>query len=417
MLQLENRLIEWVRKHIKEISFVVVLVITYLMRILFIPIHTWDTDGFYLPWCEEMLAKGFSSIGEGVGIYSIAMQLVLWFSAIAPFDTAVAIKLFSIVADYFMAAGVAAIVYQLHTGSQQQKRTWAYFAFVAGTIMPLPLLNSALWGQSDTIYASFAIWCVYFMVKERPFAAFVLYGLSFSFKLQAILLLPLLLFIYFAGKKRFSVLQFLVPFGVLFLTTLPAVVQGASPFVGIKIYKELTKYDKAFYINYPGLPALGQTTYVEIFNLVGTLFGLLVCFTMLAWLLLRKKEIDGENIVLLGAWSVLVCAFLLPGMHERYGMIGEVLLWVYFLAKPCKQRFLLAGLFTFTGYCAYASYLFGAFPLQVEWLVLVNLFGLLWMTKKLVQHLPTRQEDVKPEPVELEQVELAQQEMAVKTEA
>ncbi len=396
MLQLENRLIEWVRKYCKEISFVMVLVLTYLMRIIFIPIHTWDTDGFYLPWCEEMLAKGFSSIVEGVGIYSIAMQLVLWFSAIAPFDTAVAIKLFSIVADYIMAAGVAAIVYQLHNGGKQQKRTWAYIAFAAATIMPLPLLNSALWGQSDTIYASFAIWCAYFMVKEKPFAAFVLYGVSFSFKLQAILFLPFLVFMYFAGKKRFSVLQFLVPFGVLFISTLPVVVQGASPFIGLKIYRELTKYDKAFYINYPGLPALGQTQDVEIFNLVGTLFGMLVCFLMLVWLLHNRREVQGENTLLLGAWSVLICAFLLPGMHERYGMIGEVLLWVYFLVKPNKARFLLAALFTFTGYCAYASYLFGAFPIQVEWLVLLNLFGLLWMTKLLVDNLPTKPQEVVP---------------------
>lgn len=393
MLQLENKCIALCRRYIHVLSFIVIVLITALIRYTFIPIHTWDMDGFYLPWCEEMLAGGFSSIAEGVGIYSIAMQLVLWFSAIAPMDTAVAIKLFSIAGDYLMAAGAAAIVFHLYEGSRKEKTKWAFFAFAAATVMPLPLLNSAMWGQSDSIYASFAIWCAYFLIKEKPLAAFLLYGLSFSFKLQAILFLPLLVYLYFAGKKRFSLFHFILPFVVLFLSTLPAVLQGASPFVGLKIYKELTKYDRAFYINYPGLPALGQSYDVDVFNTVGTYFALLVCFLMLAWILLQHRQISGENILLLGAFSVLMCAFLLPGIHERYGMIGEVLLWIYFLVRASRERFLLAALFTFTGYCAYASYLFGSFPIRVEVLVLVNLFGLLWIIKKLVSQLPVAPED------------------------
>lgn len=57
-------------------------------------------------------------------------------------------------------------------------------AACAVLLAPTVILNSAMWGQSDAIYTSFLIACLYFLLAGRQVAAFIAFGMGFSVKLQ-----------------------------------------------------------------------------------------------------------------------------------------------------------------------------------------------------------------------------------------
>ena len=77
-----------------------------------------------------------------------------------------------------------------------------------------------------------------------------------------------------------------------------------------------------------------------------------------AYMMAGRKQLGNSTLVLLGAWCVLCCVFFLPRMHERYGIVGEVLLlcWAVWLKKPRGLLYALLSLVPILS--AYAQYLF-----------------------------------------------------------
>ena len=77
------------------------------------------------------------------------------------------------------------------------------------------MLNSAAWGQCDSIYAAFCLGSLYFLLRGRTWWACVFFGLALSFKLQAIFFLPALLIVLVVNRQR-----------LLALLAVPADVRG-----------------------------------------------------------------------------------------------------------------------------------------------------------------------------------------------
>lgn len=389
MFKLEKELVKALSGRMFYILLVGAVVLSGWIRFVWLPIEGADMGQFFLPWCETLKTEGFSAIAQGVGIYSVPLQLILWVSAVLPLNTVTAIKLFSILFDYLLAFGVALIVMQLRGKDSPRTLEYAMVAFAGTCLLPLVMLNSSFWGQSEAIYACFAIYAVWLLLREKWLAAFLLYALSFSVKLQAVLLLPLFVIVYFV-RRKFSAILFLIIPAVVFVTSLPAVLVGANPMVGLNIYLGQLGYDQAYYLNYPGLPTITNNGYVGKFIVVSTGLALLVCLAMLTWLLIKRLDLPPPQLIAMAAWSAIACVVLLPGMHERYGYMGEILLWTMFFAKPSLRRFVTAVVFNFTGYCAYASFIFGYWPISENTAAIINLLFLAWYTYDLLRSLPTK---------------------------
>ena len=93
----------------------------------------------------------------------------------------------------------------------------------------------------------------------------------------------------------------------------------------------------------------------------------------------KRVRLTDRMAVLMGAWCVLCCVFFLPRMHERYGIVGEVLLlcWAVAVGKPRGFAYVLLGLLPTMS--AYAEYMFRNpfFPLQLGGAMNMALLGLL----------------------------------------
>ena len=326
-----------------------------------IPILVADTEFMNSSWYLAARESGVRGLLEVDCTYSpVFMYLFALLSPLLdmyPYDFC---KLMAMVMEALMIPTVCALVHA--AAPEGKKRPYTAVAFILLCFHPLLVLNASAWGQTDASYAALSMLALLMMLKGKAPWAMLFLGLALSFKLQAIFLLPAFLLLWLTGERRFSLFWFLLVPGVLVLSGLPMVLYGQSPLFAVECYLGQTGlYSKAV-MNYPGLLAtLGETIGFSRTS-DGFLSRLALVFTagalggMAVALVVRKARFDARAILLLSAWCVLACAFLLPRMHERYGFVGEILLvcWALLLGKPRGYAYVLLGIApVFSAYCEY----------------------------------------------------------------
>lgn len=176
-----------------------------------------DADLFLLPWFEEIKQNGgFAALKEQVGDYNIPYQMVICLLTYLPGEPLHLFKYVSYFFDFALALSCGGCAMAL-----LGRKSSLLFAGVYGAVLlfPTTILNSAVFAQCDSIYATFAVLGLWMLYRRRWVAAYLLFGLSFSFKLQLILLVPFLLYHYFS-VRRYSILCFLLIPGVLYFLVL-----------------------------------------------------------------------------------------------------------------------------------------------------------------------------------------------------
>ncbi len=120
----------------------------------------------YFLWFNTVLAKG-------LGIVSTAGYTLL-------------IKLPSILAD----CGIAFLLYRLC--DRRMRKNWVILIVAAWLFNPMVILDSAAWGQVDSLLTLFLCLMLYFIVRKRMVLAAVFLGLAIILKPQGIFLIPIL---------------------------------------------------------------------------------------------------------------------------------------------------------------------------------------------------------------------------------
>ena len=91
--------------------------------------------------------------------------------------------------------------------------------FSIALFLPTVVLNGAYWGQCDSIYGAMVVHALALLLEDRPKSSVVLMAVAFSFKLQAIFVLPLWGVMWLARKVKFWHLWL---FAVTYMGTYPA---------------------------------------------------------------------------------------------------------------------------------------------------------------------------------------------------
>lgn len=335
-----------------------------------------DAYGFLLPWYNHILANGIS---QQVGDYNFLYQLAIWLMTKLPVEPLVAYKTLSIFFDYLMAVGAGLLVLCL----TKEHRVWkAVLGYGAALLLPTVVLNSAAWAQCDSIYTAFAIWAVLAFVKEKYPVAMVLLGLSFAFKLQAIFILPIFLFVYYQ-RRKFTVLQFALIPGTMLVAGLPLVFVGRNLLDMFTIYSSQTNTYPYMSMNYPSAWLLltheryqSEFEYLETFAIVLTVAAL--ALMMLVWLK-KKVQAEGENVLIMAFLLAYTCVLLLTSMHERYAYPVEILAVVLaiLIPKTIPLCVALQGI----SLCTYGFYLFNNQAFELPKLAILNILvygGYVW---------------------------------------
>lgn len=111
-------------------------------------------------------------------------------------------------------------------------------------------------------------------------------GVSFAFKLQAVFVLPLFLFVYFTERK-FSAARFLLVPCTMVILSSPIVLWGRSLTEVVKIYFDQTGTYQAMSVSYPSpwlllCQAWEQTQYVHLKN-AAIIVAVFVLAMLMVW--------------------------------------------------------------------------------------------------------------------------------------
>lgn len=370
------------REQIKTIIIAVFYVLAFSLRFFLLRYTNIDTDG-YVRWYDFISQRGqFYALGENFAIYTPPYLYLLSLSTltVAFLPKIVAIKLIPITFDLINSFIVYKIVRLKYPG-----RNVPLLAASIFLIAPTVLINSALWGQIDSLYTCFLLIAIYYILIDKPLPAMISYGISAAVKAQAAFLAPFLILLAF--KKRIPWWSFgLLPI-VYLAVMLPAILAGRSVFDVFTIYLNQANEFQIPSFNAPNWYIFApQSSYNYVLS-VGLAVSILILSAWI-WVCVRRKFLLRSDILLyLSLMSVILVPFLLPKMHDRYFYPADVFSIVTAFFLP--NLWFVAVAYQIISSLAYSIFLFDA-PRQISLILATQLntyfiVYLLWKQTKLIR--------------------------------
>ena len=364
----------------KNFGIIFLIIITIILRLSLFKFESYDYLYAYSVWINFVRSNGyFFSLKEAFTNYTPPFNYLLVLLSYLPVNSLYSIKTVSIIFDYIIAFYVMLIVREKY-----DSRFISWLSFFAVLFTPTVILNGAVWGQSDSIYASGIIAMLYFLIKKRWGLALLSFSLAFAFKLQSIFLFPLLT-VFFLKERKIRKYFALIPLTYL-IFILPNYFLGRSFIDLLTIYWHLQ-------INHGyGLDKLTQNApniyqWIPIYLVnIAVPIGLFFTFTAVTFIILFINKIDyflnKELTIKLSVIFSLVIPFFLPRMHERYFFLADLLSIIYAFYFP---RFYYVPVIVITvSTLSYLPFLFGI-PIHFSILALLLLIVILLLLKDFIK--------------------------------
>lgn len=333
----------------------------FVLRALCFSYETLDYQDFLSKWVQHFRDNGgFAALSGSVGNYNVPyLYFLALFSYVDVYDLYL-IKLLSTLFDVLLAFAAMRMV-SLFTKNRGRLLT-AYFLVL---FWPTVFLNSAVWGQCDSVYVAMALLGVYWAMEGRPVLGMAAIAISFAFKLQAVFIMPVFVLLLIA--KRVKLWHFLVFPAVYVLLMLPAVIAGRPLLDTITLYfDQMGSVGSGLNYNSPSVYAFAKDVSDEALAAkLGVVAAFALMLTVFGWFWWRRGSIT--NWALLGGALILAVGipFFLPHMHDRYFYAADILTLVLAVAAP--GYFFMPLLCEFASLLGYHAYLKMRYLLLMHW--------------------------------------------------
>lgn len=348
--------IAWIEKYYQLLFFIIITFLAIWIRFEGRETISGDMYSCLVPWFDEIKDMGgIRALSEQVGNYNLLYQTIISLMTYIPMDAMYLYKIFSCIFDFALALSAAYIICKW---SQKEDKTSLFqMVYTCVLFLPTVVLNSAYWGQCDSIYVLFLIWTVYFLIERRYRLAFVFLGIAFAFKFQSVFILPIIVMLYFY-RKDFSILNIGYSVLTFWLSGIVAYTQGRSIMEPFHIYATQAGYYEQMYMNYPSFWLLVGNDYTYMKSLA--MLTTLVLLGIGMYLVLEKKVVldEASDVLMLlcqSAWTMLL---FLPEMHERYSYFVDILLVLLCFHCQKKSLILIAVTEVMLSLVTYGYYLF-----------------------------------------------------------
>ncbi|WP_338254152.1 hypothetical protein [Dictyobacter halimunensis] len=338
------------KTRVEHILIGALLLLALLLRISFLPFESGDYQRYVAIWYSFMRAHGgFLALKYEIGDYTPFYFYFIAFVTYIPIPQIVSLKGISIFFDFVLAFFAYLIVKTKYPGG--------YVPFIASVLIlfaPTIFINSALWSQSDGIYTAFGAAGLYFLMKKRPWLACFCFGLSLSFKPEAIFLSPLLLCLW---MKREVSIKHLVMIPVTYLLIIfPPFLLGRSFINLLTIYVRATGEYPSLTLHAPTFWQWFPDSQFSNLHYSGIILAM-ACVIILCFVVyVRHQEVSAQLVLLLAFIFVLSIPFFLPEMHERYFYMADVISIIYACYVP--RQFYLAIVVQLASLLSYVPVLF-----------------------------------------------------------
>lgn len=364
---------------IRLVFLVVITMVALVMRFYLFSIESGDYHQFLHEWFIQIKAAGgIRGIGLEIGDYMPPYFYILALLTYLPLDDLISIKLVSCAADILLAAQVFRLVRLRWRGP-----SYAVAAYCVVLFLPSVFLNSAAWGQCDAIFVSALLAFLYHAGQGNSNRAVLWYAVSFVFKLQAVFLGPLVL--YLLLKRRIRLRSVWIFPAVYLAACLPALLMGRNLWSLLTVYfAQAGQYNRlAMFLPNPYTWFGDSTSWALSRAGIFLAGGVVLCVLYFLWRHCHRLT-RGLLISLALLFAVLV-PFLLPHMHERYYYLADVLSVLFAFYYPKKWYVPVAV-------CATSAYtvchnLFGTNFISVQYLSILILIILLLVGRHVLVQL------------------------------
>lgn len=333
-------------------------------------------------WYNTIKSEGFAAFSQDFSNYNFPYLYLLYLIArfLPDVQGLIAVKLPSLVADFITAWFAYRIVRLKHTDSP-----FPMFAAFAVLFAPTVILNSAFWGQADALYTSVLIGCIYFLLNRKHALAMLFWGISLSFKAQAVFIAPLLFGLFL--RKEVPWKYFLLAPLMIFLAIIPAWMAGRPLLDLLLIYPSQAEQYAQLSMHAPSLlswiPDSGR--FFPYFYPFGLIMAIAAGSFFAIFIYRSQAKITPSIFLELALISVVLMPFLLPKMHERYFYPADVISIIFAFFFP--RLFFVPIVMSVVSFFAYQPTLFGAEPVPISLLALAVLVLLIILIRDITIQL------------------------------
>ena len=354
---------------------IIITIIGVMARTALFSYESGDYHQFLLPWYNQIVENGgIKAIGINIGDYMPTYIYILAFLSYLPIEPLTAIKIVSCIADLILAFFGYKIVTEVTQSHSKGLAAYGVLFF-----MPSVILNSAAWAQCDSIFTLFIVMSIYFLIKDKDWAAAICFSISFVFKIQAIFFAPVLLVLLLKKKIRWRTVLALP--AVYLISILPAWIAGRDFIDLLTVYfRQPNQYNS---LNMYIANAWGLLRDVESDILAKAGIFLAGGIVLIAIFILYRSKYKTNNstIITLSGLFTLFVPFLLPHMHERYYYLATVIAAIFAIINIKTIWMFL--IMEFCMFQAEAHNLFGKEAIDFNLSVLMVTFVLVWYFKIL----------------------------------
>lgn len=347
-----------IKNNYSKIILVAGVVLSLVIRYLCLNFESFDYIGFISKWVRYYAENGgWSALKNQMGDYNVMYQYIMVICSFFDISSLYTSKFVSIIFDFVLALGCCRCLSCFNVGKKGQ-----HLMFVAVLLLPTVWLNSALWGQCDSIYVSFIVWSLYFLIKEKYCLSVISLTLAFTFKLQTIFFMPVFCVLLF--KKQIKI-RHLIAFPVTyFVTCIPALAFG-KPFADIiSIYVRQTSEYPWLSMNAPTFwQMIDRVLPSDFLSKAGIFMAGAGVVAVFIWAMMKKGKADGRTILTLTMIFAVGIPFFLPHMHDRYFFMADIISIIYVVVFGFRRIHIPL----FIQYASLVSYL--------NYIGAVNLYG------------------------------------------
>ncbi|NLF34522.1 MAG: conjugal transfer protein TraL [Clostridiales bacterium] len=349
--------------------------LAFFLRIFCLDHVTNDYDWFLSRWVQTFRdSGGFAGLSQPIGNYNVPYLYFLAFFSYLPFPDLYAIKLLSLLSDVMLAWGGLRLAKTLCPPDSRGPAA----AFCALLLLPTVILNGAYWGQCDSLYSALAFHALASALGRRPVSSVVYLAAAFSFKLQAVFLIPLWRVFWYTGRVK---LRHLCLFPAVCGATLaPALLLGKPLGDILAVYLNQAGSEgqhTTLNFNSPsvfGFLPYGSEPNQTLLARLGIAAAFLFVLLLLALLFRVRDRMDEPALFTAAIVMAVGVPFFLPYMHERYFFLADALTLVW-ACVSLKRVFQVAAVQT-ASLGGYHAYLVGRYFLPVRLLGLSFAMGL-----------------------------------------
>lgn len=356
-----------------------------LVRLPWAHFISWDYPLAFGSWYEFIVDNGyFSALKYDFSNYNVLYLYLLSLAAVSlpSLSGILVVKVLPIVFDFILAF----FVYKCVRLKYSQSETVPHLAALVTLLAPTVVFNGSVWGQNDSIYTTFLIACLYCLLSGRQVGAFIAFGLSFSFKLQALFLAPL--FLWLLMKRRVNWRYFILSPLVYFVTLIPAWIIGRPLEELLLIYLNQANQNRRLTKNAANLYQWIPNRYIDWYP-IGIVFAASVVVIIAVLVYKSRVEVTGNLMIYLATFSVIIMPFFLPKMHDRFYFPADVIAIV--LAFYLPKYWYTPVIIGMTSLLVYFRFLYDLTLIPLTWLALLPLLLIAvlgWQLLRTLGHLP-----------------------------